>query len=278
MLADPTSEAWLAHSVELCGGTHLERTGQAQAVCLVEEAAVAKGIRRIVALTGRPAAAALEAGDALKARLDGMEAAVTASDKQGSAADDASAQAEALEADAAAFRAALDAATMSAGLKGELRAACEALTRRVQAQRNAAFQAAFAQRIRPVLEHVRGLVEANDSAAGAAGEAVVLSLDVGTDGKAVKKAVQEVCKLAPGLSWLGVSSDGQKGGLAVFAVSVPEEGQGVGIDAGAWVQACVGPFGGRGGGKRGSAQGSIGDAEHKEAALEAARAYLKAHT
>ncbi len=39
-------------SMELCGGTHLERTGQAGCFCLVAESGVAAGVRRIEALTG----------------------------------------------------------------------------------------------------------------------------------------------------------------------------------------------------------------------------------
>ena len=42
LLAAPESPAWLDSSIEFCGGTHLQRTGQALAVCVVEEAAVAK--------------------------------------------------------------------------------------------------------------------------------------------------------------------------------------------------------------------------------------------
>ena len=58
-------------SVELCGGTHLRtnNTAEAEAFALVQEEAVAKGIRRIVALTGAAAKDAIAEGAALEAQV-----------------------------------------------------------------------------------------------------------------------------------------------------------------------------------------------------------------
>ena len=49
-------------SVEFCGGTHIANTAEAEAFVLIEETAVAKGIRRITALTRGAAKKAIKEG------------------------------------------------------------------------------------------------------------------------------------------------------------------------------------------------------------------------
>jgi alanyl-tRNA synthetase len=54
-------------AVEFCGGTHLERTGQAGAFVITGESSIAAGTRRIEALVGEPAVRWLQA---MRARQD----------------------------------------------------------------------------------------------------------------------------------------------------------------------------------------------------------------
>ena len=51
MTADPTNAQWSSSSVEFCGGTHVKRTSQIQKFVIMEEQAISKGVRRVVAVT-----------------------------------------------------------------------------------------------------------------------------------------------------------------------------------------------------------------------------------
>ena len=69
MTADPTGPAGTRTSVEFCGGTHLRRAGHIGPFVISTEEAIAKGIRRVVALTGPEAVKALNKAKLLENEL-----------------------------------------------------------------------------------------------------------------------------------------------------------------------------------------------------------------
>jgi len=73
ILADPSSDAALKNSVEFCGGTHLLNSADANGLVITSEEAIAKGIRRIVAVTGEDAAKIERRSNLLKDELDLIE-------------------------------------------------------------------------------------------------------------------------------------------------------------------------------------------------------------
>jgi alanyl-tRNA synthetase len=55
LLEDVTKEEWEKVSVEFCGGTHVDNTRDIKELIIIEESGIAKGIRRIIAVTGQDA-------------------------------------------------------------------------------------------------------------------------------------------------------------------------------------------------------------------------------
>jgi len=74
MLNDPQNPEWMHYPVEFCGGTHVQRTSQIGAFALTAEEAVAKGIRRVVGITGERAERAIAAGKELLERAEAIKA------------------------------------------------------------------------------------------------------------------------------------------------------------------------------------------------------------
>jgi alanyl-tRNA synthetase len=65
LVKNPDNPQWRDVSIEFCGGTHVRNTGDIEHFVIASEEAVAKGVRRIVGLTGDAAKTAAAAGEAL---------------------------------------------------------------------------------------------------------------------------------------------------------------------------------------------------------------------
>ncbi|MCH7591692.1 MAG: hypothetical protein IH989_02775, partial [Planctomycetes bacterium] len=65
LLRSPKSSEWMKYSVEFCGGTHVKNTSEIGAFVLTHEEGVAKGVRRVVGISGEAARKAIELGKLL---------------------------------------------------------------------------------------------------------------------------------------------------------------------------------------------------------------------
>lgn len=70
LLANPDNKEWESYSIEFCGGTHLAQTSDIRDLVVIEESGIAKGIRRIVAVTGVHASDVRRQAQLFDARLD----------------------------------------------------------------------------------------------------------------------------------------------------------------------------------------------------------------
>ncbi|KAI9934387.1 Alanine--tRNA ligase [Aspergillus wentii] len=65
---------WNEVSIEFCGGTHVQKTGDIKDLIILEEGGIAKGIRRIIAVTGEHAHEVQRMAAEFEKRLDNLDA------------------------------------------------------------------------------------------------------------------------------------------------------------------------------------------------------------
>jgi len=81
LVAQPSNEQWMNASVELCGGSHMGQSSQAETFVLASEEGIAKGVRRIVGLTGEIARRAQALAQEYEMRVENLAGLANKSDR-----------------------------------------------------------------------------------------------------------------------------------------------------------------------------------------------------
>jgi alanyl-tRNA synthetase len=250
LTGNPANAAWREASIEFCGGTHVASTGAIQDFAIVAEEAVAKGVRRVVGLTGVAATAAHHTAQELEDRVK----------RAGTIAG------AALAVEAAQIAKDIDSHTIPVGRKDQLRQMLAQLQERVKSgnkEQEAARRSQAAGLARSIAEHAQR-----------SGEAVIVStIDVGSDRAALDQAVKTVrdlCPRMPIMLFAPDESDPAAPKVSIMA-TVPADYVKKGLNAGEWVREAAALIGGKGGGKPDSAQGGGSDVTKVKDAIAAAR-------
>lgn len=82
LIAKPENPEWEKYSVEFCGGTHVAKTSDIKELVIIEESGIAKGIRRIVAVTGTTAYDVQKLAKAFDEKLDALESLPSGAEKE----------------------------------------------------------------------------------------------------------------------------------------------------------------------------------------------------
>lgn len=238
---DPFNPAGFNTSVEFCGGTHLKYSGHIGDFVIASEEAIAKGIRRIVALTGPEAARALKRAELLENKLNDLKTnidAVRVKDDGVKAKEYVKSIVEMIDE--------VSAAVVPAWKKDEIRNALKQLKKTLDDKERAA-KAAVAS---TVVEEVKEFLNSNPNLV-----VLVKELKAFNNTKALDSALKQVKSLSPNTSALFVTIDEDSD--KVFCLSaVSKYGIEKGLKANEWVNVVAGRIGGKGGGKPDSAQAS----------------------
>ncbi|KZT19894.1 hypothetical protein NEOLEDRAFT_1123481 [Neolentinus lepideus HHB14362 ss-1] len=247
IVKDIENPKWRGTSVEFCGGTHVAKTSDIKDFVIIEESGIAKGIRRITAVTGNEAHDVNRLAAALRSRLDGI-------DRMNGKQKDAELKAYSVE---------LGQVDISAVLKAELR------------DRLAAMRKAFDKQIKEkeatankaALDIVTQYFQDNESS-----EVYIGVLDVDGNTKILQNVVVNARKMSKAVYVFSSDPEGKRVAHANF---VSEAAKSRGIDGRKWAAAVSEVLGGKAGGKEDSAQGVGMDIGKLQDAIKTAQKFYE---
>ncbi|XP_057463277.1 LOW QUALITY PROTEIN: alanine--tRNA ligase-like [Actinidia eriantha] len=250
LLADPENDKWSSISAELCGGTHISNTREAKAFALLSEEGIAKGIRRITAVTTDCAFRALEL--ALSLEQDVNEASKT--------------EGCLLEQKVTSLNGRVESASIPSAKKADLKAKISVLQNQVIKAKKKIAEENIQKAVEVALEMAE--------VATSGGKAFcILRVNVGSDTTAIREAVVRVME-QKGMAVMVFSMDETANKVLVCA-GVPEKGDKCKqLKVLEWLVAALKPLKGKGGGgKGGLAQGQGTDMSHLEDAMDVATSF-----
>ncbi|KAJ8537036.1 hypothetical protein K7X08_035437 [Anisodus acutangulus] len=250
LLANPENEEWLSYSAELCGGTHISNTREAKAFALMSEEGIAKGIRRVTAVTSYRAFEATDLASSLEQKVN--EAFQT--------------DESLLEEKVTSLNATVERAHIPTVMKTDLKAKLSVLQNQViKAKKKIAAE--------NIQKAVKAASEMAEAAASGGKAYCILQIGVGLDTAAVREAVVKVME-QKGMAVLVFSKDEAANKVLVCA-GVPEQGDKCQqLNVKEWLNAALKPLGGKGGGgKGGLAQGQATDISKVDEAMDVATSF-----
>ncbi len=256
LLGRPDNPAWRQASVEFCGGTHVRNTADIEHFVIASEEAVAKGVRRLVGLTGPTAALIDECGAALVQRAEDLT--------RGPAADVPQGLAE--------LQSTLSGALIPARHRARLRTVMEELQRVAKdAQKSTAADAAEVVR-----QHVSGLLARAERVGGTTvvvGELPNLPVEQLKTGADMIKQKAGSAAILLGMP-VPPSADGKQPAKVVLLAAMTDDLIKRGVKAGDLVKVVAPVVGGGGGGPPTMAQAGGKQPEQLPAALAAGKAWI----
>jgi len=253
---DPSHPRGTQTSVEFCGGTHLCRAGHMEHMVIASEEAIAKGIRRVVALTGPEARKALAKEKLLETEVEKVRAKVGLADV--SLKEKTRLITELTDE--------ISAATISYHKKDVLRADLKNMKKKMDDTERTKKAALMGQ----VVDNVKTILKGLDKH-----PYLVLELDAFANNKALDGALKQVRALTPEMPTIFFSGDEDTGKILCMAYA-PKSAISAGLKANEWCASVQPLINGKGGGKPDNAQASGTNLGGLQEAMEVAHNHAMA--
>lgn len=255
LLDDPNSAAGSLTSIEFCGGTHLQNSGHAAPFVIVSEEAIAKGIRRIVAVTGAEAQKAQRKADTLRQGLAALGDKV----KQQSTPN------KDIQKEIADMTESIGTAVISQWQKDEMRESLKGL-KKIMDDLDRNYKADIQKR---VLEKTKEEIEKNPNQA-----LLIMEMEPGASAKALNESLKLLKTNSPQTAAMLFTVDPDAGKITCLC-QVPQEVANRGLKASEWVQELCPLMDGKGGGKDMSAQAAGRNTECVKEVLQMANDFAR---
>ncbi|XP_026487710.2 alanine--tRNA ligase, cytoplasmic [Vanessa tameamea] len=252
---NPDASTGFETSVEFCGGSHLHQTGHIGEYVIVSEEGIAKGIRRIVALTGPEALKAINKMSILENEVNNIANFIK---EQGENINHKEIVKKIVD-----LTNDVSQAQISYWKKEELRTMLKNLKKQLDDKE----RAAKAMTINLVIEKAKELCLGDKSS-----EIIIEELKAYSNTKALDAALKQVKQLQPNSAAMFFSVDEDSNKIFCL-VAVPKNLIEKGLLASEWIQSIVPIIGGKGGGKAESAQASGNNIRALDEAIKKAREF-----
>ncbi|KAF3689123.1 Alanine--tRNA ligase, cytoplasmic [Channa argus] len=255
LLDDPNGAAGTLTSIEFCGGTHLQNSGHAAPFVIVSEEAIAKGIRRIVAVTGAEAQKAQRKADALRLSLSALGDKV----KQQKAPN------KDIQKEIADMTESIGTAVISQWQKDDMRETLKGLKKTMD-DLDRSYKADIQKR---VLEKTKEVIESNPNQ-----PLLIMEMETGASAKALNESLKLLKSNSPQTAAMLFAVDPDAGKITCLC-QVPQEVVNRGLKASEWVQELCPLLDGKGGGKDMSAQAAGRNTQCLQEALQMANEFAR---
>ncbi|XP_044050161.1 alanine--tRNA ligase, cytoplasmic [Siniperca chuatsi] len=255
LLKDPDSAAGSLTSIEFCGGTHLQNSGHAAPFVIVSEEAIAKGIRRIVAVTGTEAQKAQRKAESLHQSLSALGDKVkqqTAPNKE-------------IQKEIGDMTELIGTAVISQWRKDEMRDTLKGLKKTMD-DLDRTYKADIQKR---VLEKTNEVIESSPNK-----PLLVMEMETGASAKALNESLKLLKLHSPQTAAMLFTVDPDAGKITCLC-QVPQDVAKRGLKASEWVQELCPLLDGKGGGKDMSAQATGRNTQCLQEALQMANEFAR---